>query len=236
MSALVPRAAHPVLPSVQEHWFQQVNHLARVTPVLHTPLLDYARYGVVLFGVLLLAGWWLARGVTRVDRPGRLGERGRFAALTAALWAPVGTLVAVGVNQPLVNGFAEPRPYTVFPHDLALIAPSHDFSFPSDHSVMAGAVVAGVVILARRLAGTSKSRPASLLVALAVLAALAMAFARVYVAAHWPLDVVIGLAVGALVTALGYVVLRPVLERVVGAVASLVSPTPLAHLLGGRHR
>ena len=38
----------------QEEWFGAVNHLARVTPWLHTPALLYAEYGVILFAALLL--------------------------------------------------------------------------------------------------------------------------------------------------------------------------------------
>jgi undecaprenyl-diphosphatase len=60
-------------------------------------------------------------------------------------------------------------------------------------------------------------------VALAVL----MAFARVYVGAHYPLDVVAGLAFGALVTVVGWVVVRRPLTALVGG----LSRTPLRPLL-----
>ena len=176
--------------SVQQQGFRAVNELSADTPVLHEPLRFFAEYGVVLFAGLLLLAWWVARG------------RGT-GAMAAALWAPLGMLLAIAVNQPLGNAVHESRPYALLPHALVLVPRSHDFSFPSDHAVMAGAVASGVWLVSRRLG----------LIALA--AALLMAFARVYVGAHFPLDVVAGLLVGAAVTLLGHRLLAPVLQRLV---------------------
>ena len=178
-------------PSLQGDWFMDVNQFAANTPQLHAPMRLFAQYGVVLFAGMLLVGWWWAR---RDPDPHKVA---------AALWAPVGMLVAVGLNQPLVNHFREARPYTVFPHALVLIARSQDYSFPSDHAVMAGAVAAGLLVAHRRLG------------AVAVLAALLMACARVYVGAHFPLDVVIGLLFGAGVTLTGFLLFRSLLISLV---------------------
>src|SRR4051812_44554196 len=123
----------------QRDWFLAVNRFAEATPGLHAPMRMYAEYGVVLFAALLLLAWWRARR----DRDP--------ATMAAALWAPVGVLVAIGLNQPLVNGFHEARPYTVFPHALVLVSHSPDYSFPSDHAVMAGAATMGVLLTSRRL-------------------------------------------------------------------------------------
>ena len=74
----------------------------------------------------------------------------QFAQSTPVLHAPMRAyagygvaLFALGLNQPLVNLLHAPRPYTVFPHALVLVAHSGDYSLPSDHAVMAGAVAAG---------------------------------------------------------------------------------------------
>jgi undecaprenyl-diphosphatase len=176
---------------VQNWSFRQVNDLARATGWLHTPMRLWAEYGVVLFAALLLAGWWRAR---RTADPVRIAT---------ALWAPLGMMLAIGVNQPIGNAIAERRPYDVLRGVLVLVPRSTDFSFPSDHAVMAGAVAAGLWWVDRRLG------------LLAALAAVAMACARVYVGAHYPLDVVAGLGVGALVTSLGLVAARPLLVRLV---------------------
>jgi membrane-associated phospholipid phosphatase len=52
----------------------------------------------------------------------------------------------------------------------------------------------------------------------AVLAAALMAFSRVYIAAHYPLDVAAGLLLGAGVTLAGWLLLRRVMIRIVQAV------------------
>ena len=125
-----------------------MNDFARDTGWLHAPMLAYATYGVVLFAGLLLAGWWLAR-----DRGPRT--------MAAALWTGAATLIAVAANQPIVNGVHEARPYTDHPHILVLAHRSADFSFPSDHAVMAGAVAAGLWLVSRRLGDRRDGRGAA---------------------------------------------------------------------------
>jgi membrane-associated phospholipid phosphatase len=169
----------------------EVNDLARHSGWLHGAILGYATYGLVLFGALMLAAVLLHRGAS---------DRG----LAAAGWSALATLIAVGLNQPLVALFAERRPYTAHPHLLVLATRSADASFPSDHAVMAGAVAAGLWLASRTLG------------AVAAVAAAAMAFSRVYIAAHYPWDVVAGLAFGALVAILGWLLLRTPLTSVTG--------------------
>lgn len=134
-----------MLGALQDAWFLAVNHLAATTPSLHAPVRLFADDGVALFALILLANWWWARRTTRPSSAGGAPDPSADAALTAALWAPLATLLALAVNQPLVGSFAEARPYTVFPHAFTLVAHSTDYSFPSDHGVMAGAVAAGVL-------------------------------------------------------------------------------------------
>jgi membrane-associated phospholipid phosphatase len=168
-----------------------VNDLARHTGWLHGPVHAYATYGLALFAALLLVAILLRR-------------TGSTPALAAAGWAVLATLLAVGLNQPLVSGFAETRPYTTHPQLLVLATRSSDFSFPSDHAVMAGAAAAGLW-LASRLLGV-----------IATVAALVMAFSRVYIAAHYPWDVAAGLVFGALVALFGWLLLRVPLTALTG--------------------
>jgi undecaprenyl-diphosphatase len=174
--------------------FLVVNGFARSTPWLHGPLTMYAGYGLVVFAGLLAVGWWIAR---RDSNPARMA---------AAVWAPLGMLLAVAINQPIVAWVNESRPYASLPDILVLATPTTDPAFPSDHAVLAGAVTAGLFLVDRRLG------------LIAGLAAVLMAFSRVYIAAHYPLDVAVGLVVGAAITLAGYVLFRGVLVRVVGAV------------------
>lgn len=179
--------------------FTTINRFAVNTPWLHGPMAAYAGYGLLLFAGLLLAGWWVAR--SRSDR-----------VMASALLGPVGAVVAVGVQQPVIAWFGHARPFLVHPDALVLVARSHDPSFPSDHACVAGAVTAALFLVDRRLG------------ALSGVLALLLAFARVYVGVHWPADVVAGLAFGAAVGTLVVLALRsPVAQLVARARATRLS-------------
>lgn len=171
------------LRSLDDRLLLDMNAFARHTGWLHSLVLDYASYGIAIFALLLVAALVAAR-------------RARSRTLAAAAWAAVATVLAVGINQPVGSAVGEGRPYAHFPHLLVLATRTSDFSFPSDHAVMAGAAATGLLIVSRKLG----------LVA-AVLAVL-MAASRVYIAAHYPWDVVAGLALGAAVAGLGWLLLR----------------------------
>lgn len=81
---------------MNEMLFDQTNAVARATPWLHGLITAYAAYGVVVFVLLVGAGWWSAR---------RSGEPQRMA---AAICAGAATLLAVGINQPIVNAGTRP--------------------------------------------------------------------------------------------------------------------------------
>lgn len=171
--------------------FLSINGFARSTPWLQPVLLAYAKDGIVLFAALMLVGWWIAR------------RRADPTAMAAALWVPAGMLIALGLNQVIGALVDEARPYAVLPDILVLADRTTDPSFPSDHAVIAGAVTAGLFQVSRRLGVVS------------LLAAALMAFSRVYIAAHYPLDVLAGLLLGAGVTLLGFLLVRPLLVPLV---------------------
>ncbi len=189
--------------------FDEVNEFAIATPWLHLPMLAYAKWGIVLFFALLIGGWWLARG-----RDSR--------AMAALLLTPIGAMVALALQQFVNSGVGEARPYVLEPHALILIAKTTDPSFPSDHACAVGAVAAGLFFVDRRLGWA------------AALGAGLMAFARVYVGAHWPLDVLVGLAWGAAVTVGLILVLRgPVSHLLDRASGSFLRPVIVASPVHG---
>jgi len=110
------------------------------------------------------------------------------------------------------------RPYETMPRVHVLIDRTSDFSFLSDHALVAGAVAVALLFANRRWG------------IVAGVAAGLMALARVYVGAHYPGDVVAGLVFGAVVAIAGGLLLVPVLNRVVDRLVR----TPLRPLLSAR--
>ena len=177
--------------------FLSINRFAVDTPWLHTPAKLYASYGIVLFALLLVIAWWRGR---------RMGNR----TVAAALLAPLGTVVAFAVQQLIVMLVSESRPYVVHPNALVLVAKTSDPSFPSDHACVTAAVAVGLLFANRRLGY------------LAAAGALLMAVTRVYVGAHWPIDVLGGLVVGGLVAWVFTFALRGPATRVVARLGDTV--------------
>ena len=178
------------LTALNQQLFAQINQVARQPPWLHGLAAGYATYGVVVFGALIAFALWQAGHASAVK-------------LAGAVWAGVGALVAVAINQPIATLDAEPRPYQVDPDTLVLIARSTDWSFPSDHAVMAGACAVGLLIANRRLG------------VIVSVAGMLLAATRVYVGAHYPFDVLAGLLLGGIVAGVGWLVLRHALTLLV---------------------
>lgn len=167
--------------------YLDINNFSRRTPWLHTPMADYATYyGLGLFAILMLIAWWYAR-----RQPVRV--------MASALLAPVLAVLAFVINQPIARTIGERRPFDKFPEALVLVAKHHDWSFPSDHLMISGAVTLTLFYVSKRLGFIS------------LFVALLLAFARVYVGAHYPQDVLAGLVLGGAISAvLRYVLMTPV--------------------------
>ncbi len=183
---------------VDTRWYLLVNGWAKSTPGLHGVAAWYAVDGVALFVLALLSAFWCTR---------RASDR----AMATALWAGVGTVVVVGVNQLFVAGVHRIRPYWVLAHVEVLVPRTHDYSFPSDHAVTAGAVAAGLWLVSRAVDVRALRR----LALAGGVGALLLAADRVYVGAHYPGDVVAGLFVGALLMMGSERVVRGLLTRLV---------------------
>ena len=188
--------------------FRWINRLADRTGWAHGIFKANASYGVVLFALLLLVAYLDGR------------QHGDLRALSASVWAGAATLIALGLGQVIGNAVARPRPYVTMPGVHLLVDRTSDFSFPSDHATAVGAVAAGLLIANRRWG------------LIASVLALVMAFTRVYVGAHYPGDVVAGLALGAIVAGGSGFFVVPVLARA----ASWMSTTRLRVLVAGPPR
>ncbi len=164
--------------------FRAVNDLAKDTPWLHGIARFYASTaGPALLALLVLAAVaWSRRRETSV--------------LAASVWAGLAPLVAVALNQPLVHAFNRARPFTALDHVLVLSHRSADGGMPSDHGTLAGAVLGALFLVDRRFGWA------------ATVVGVTLAASRVYVGAHYPADVLAGLALGALVAVLGWLLIR----------------------------
>src|SRR4051812_42588741 len=170
--------------------FESINRFATRSGWAHGFMRFYANNGIVLFALLLLFGYLLARHRSDLD------------GVASSLWAGAATLVALGLGQIIGNIVDRARPYETLANVHLLVDKTTDFSFPSDHATAVGAVAVGLFFVDRWL-GLA-----------AAVAAILMAFTRVYVGAHYPGDVLAGLALGGTVAALGQIIVVPLLRRV----------------------
>lgn len=186
-----------------------VNGLARATPWAHAAMVTYAVWaGLVLLAAMLVGGWLWGR---RQDDAPRV--------FATALLAGVGVVVAVVLNKAVITHlFERPRPCTTVHHALALVPCTPDNAFPSDHALLAGAFAAGLLLLNRAL-GT-----------VAVVAAVFVAFGRVYIGMHHPGDVTAGILLGALIAVVIVVALRGVATRLAETLSrTALRPVITAH-------
>lgn len=155
--------------SLDRSLYESVNRFARNTSFAHGFMSAYAVYGgLVILGLL---GFW---AFLRARKVGALQS-------ARVVWVGAATLIALGLNQPIIHFFGRPRPYNSIPGMEVLIARANDFSFPSDHGTVAGAMIVGLLLVDRKVG------------IYAAVFGLFLGFARVYVGAHYPGDIVAGL-------------------------------------------
>ncbi|MDH6108512.1 membrane-associated phospholipid phosphatase [Kitasatospora sp. MAP12-15] len=189
-------------------WYTTVTDFARDTHWLNEPLRAWSDYGAFFFGLLLVLGWFGAR-------------RADARTMAGALSAILGVALAYAADALIKEIVREPRPCRALPHDFqveACPAPS-DYAFPSNHATFAFAAAAALLLVNRRLGW------------IAAVAAVLMAFARVYVGAHYPHDVIAGALLGILVAVAtvrtGRRLGAPVVERLrAGPLRPLVGSGP----------
>jgi membrane-associated phospholipid phosphatase len=181
---------------VDARLFKWINRLADHTAWAHPLAKGFAVYGIVLFAALLVIAYLDAR------------HRGDLEDVAATVGAAGAALVALALAQVIGSVVDRARPYTAMPGVHVLIDRTSDFSFPSDHATAVGAVAAGLLLLHRRRWGV-----------VAAVAAVVMGAARVYVGAHYPGDVVAGLALGAVVAVAVHVAVVPLLTRLAARLA-----------------
>lgn len=163
----------------------------------------WSTYGLLLFAVLAVIGWWRARRV------------GAAASLTA-LTVPFVVALAYAVDAALKLLVHEDRPCRSLRVTTLEACPGPgDWSFPSNHAAIAAAAAVALLFVSRRLG------------AVAVVAAFAMALSRVWVGAHYPHDVVAGAVVGTLAVLVAMSALRGRAE----ALARRLTATRLRPLL-----
>ncbi len=100
----------------------------------------------------------------------------------------------------LKYAIAEPRPFMVLNH-VHLLTTESDYSFPSGHTT---ASFAGAVVIGKKYSFIIKDKAYKLIYPLIAFAAI-IAFSRVYIGVHYPLDVIFGAVIG---TAFALAVLR----------------------------
>lgn len=177
--------------------FWRINHLAAATGWAHGFMVAYALWGgLVALTVVWGCCWLWAR--RRHDE---------LRSLAGVILTGAAAVIALGLNQiigPLVD---RPRPFVAMPHVLRLLPHSTDPSFPSDHAMIAGAFVGGLLVVHRRWG------------AVAAAPAVFLAFARVYVGVHYPADVAGGLLIGGIVALLLVGCAAALLARLIGGLA-----------------
>ncbi|MFD5026419.1 phosphatase PAP2 family protein [Streptomyces sp. NPDC058373] len=158
--------------------YRDILDFAHTTPTWTKDVAElWTELGLLVFAALFIAGWWRSR---------------RFSpqATAVAVLAPLVTGVAYVLSETFKSVIQEERPCRAVADAAASLVPCPqygDWSFPSNHSTIAGAAAIGLALAWRHLW--------RLTVPMAIL----MGFSRIFVGVHYPHDVAVGLLFGGLV-------------------------------------
>jgi len=150
--------------------FQAINNLAGHSTLLDKLMIYISKYGIFFYGLILL-GIFLTGSKKAKIEVFKIGFTG---------------LIALGVADILGKIYYRPRPF--LSHKVHLLyAHQPDGSFPSDHVTGGFTLALGIYALSPSLG------------VLVIIYTLLMAFSRVYVGHHYPLDVLGGIVIGSIV-------------------------------------
>jgi undecaprenyl-diphosphatase len=154
-------------------------------------------FEIVMRDITALGGVVVLSIVTLTVVGHMLLTRRRRTALFVAVAVSSGALLTFWLKE----AFGRERPALV--PDIALVPGA---AFPSGHTMMATVTY---LTLAALLGGTEKRRRVRMfLIGTATLLSILIGISRVYLAVHWPTDVMAGWAAGSVWALLGWVVLR----------------------------
>ncbi|MBR2974694.1 MAG: phosphatase PAP2 family protein [Clostridia bacterium] len=102
-------------------------------------------------------------------------------------------MTAAVVNPLIKNIFCRVRPFDTFPSEIKNLKDVDGFSFPSGHSSSSSTLMGSLAL-------TYRKQRLKWLTAIAIVIPLLVALSRNYLGAHWISDVVVGLALGVIVS------------------------------------
>lgn len=171
------------VPDVSSDLYREVTDFAAGTPGWVQSVAAVATQGILLvFAAAFVAAWWRAR-------------RSTARTMALALLVPAIVAAAYAVNEVVKSLVQEERPCRAVQQiakPLVSCPEPGDWSFPSNHSVIAGAAAVSLVIAWRQV----------VMSVLLPCVALLEGSSRVFVGAHYPHDVLVGLMIGAFAAAL----------------------------------
>ncbi|WP_328341315.1 phosphatase PAP2 family protein [Micromonospora sp. NBC_00421] len=188
------------IPDISVEWYRDLVEVADAAPApVQWFAVHFTEAVILLLGLLLVAV--AAPRLFRAEPWGR----------ALALLAPASVVLAYGCSEVLKSLVDEERPCRGAVTILAgQCPPTGDWSFPSNHATIAGALATAVLLLSPRWG------------LLAAPLALLAAFSRVFVGVHYPHDVLAGLLLGLAVPLL----VAPLAARPLAEVLRRRSATP----------